>query len=391
MNTYGSPIAPKTILVIPFDLLAHYLRCIELVRRYQGAEVFFASSQKYNSLVRQAGHSVVQIEKFNTEQVMACTAKFDFSWLNKNDIECTFLSQAGMMEKLRPDLVIGDTAPTLKMAAEYAGVPYLALMNGYMSRYYACARSLSQTHPAYKILSVFPRLITTPVVRLAERISFRLVHLPFRQLRKKYKLRYVSDYLREIEGDENLICDEEYLFPQNRLPENYRVIGPLIYDGFQQDEEWLRQLPAGKKIILVCMGSSGSWEPLSFMSSADYADITIITAGDAKCIITGGHVLSKSFISLDSVLPHCSMLICHGGNGTIYHGLRHKVPILCLTSHFEQEWNVQRLETLNLGWRINSNPKSFIDACLHPIRQTKGIPDQAESGQVRLKLQNGTA
>ena len=42
-------------------------------------------------------------------------------------------------------------------------------------------------------------------------------------------------------------------------------------------------------------------------------------------------------------------MICHGGNGTIYNALANKIPVLCLPSHPEQHWNVQRVLKLGYG------------------------------------------
>lgn len=366
MNGSGNK-APEKILVFPFDLQSHYLRCIELARRYPAAEILFASSEKYDPFVQKAGYNSFKVEHFDAATVMRCAEKFDFSWLNKKDIGRVFLSQAGAIKTLGPQLVIGDTSPALKMAAEYNKVPYTVLMNGYMSRYYVHTRGLPCSHPGHGLLSKLPPMLRNSIIRLAEKLAFRGVHKPFRQLRKQYGLKPVPDYMREMEGDENLLCDEDFLFPQRALPLNYQLIGPLIYDTGEDEAELLKRISPEKKVILVCMGSSGNWEALRFLSSPRYSGFTIITAGDREGVIKGEHVIARSFVSLNRVLPHCALLICHGGNGTIYHGLRHKVPLLCLTSHFEQEWNVQRLEALHLGVWINSEPEAVFESYLERV------------------------
>ena len=55
-----------------------------------------------------------------------------------------------------------------------------------------------------------------------------------------------------------------------------------------------------------------------------------------------------------AVLNHVDLMICHGGNGTIYQALAQGVPILGLTSIFEQEWNMNRVEELGLGEYLSS-------------------------------------
>ncbi|MBA3649296.1 MAG: hypothetical protein H0W62_12230 [Chitinophagales bacterium] len=89
------------------------------------------------------------------------------------------------------------------------------------------------------------------------------------------------------------------------------------------------------------------------MNHRDYAGYTIITAGDKNRILNGTHIISYDFINIDEVLTIADVMICHGGNGTIYHGLGKGVYMLCLTSHFEQEWNVQALERIGYGKSMN--------------------------------------
>jgi UDP:flavonoid glycosyltransferase YjiC (YdhE family) len=344
--------------------MSHYLRCLELAKQYPNSEILFSSSLKYSNYIEKEGYNTFYVEDFDPDVVMECAAKFDFSWLNFKDIQRVFLSQVEVIKELKPDLVIGDTSPTLKMAAEFTGVPYVALMNGYMSKHYKNVRALSKTHPGNVHLSKLPPKVSKQIIKFAEAISFRIVHKPFKKVRRMYELKRVSNYINEMEGDENMICDHEYLFPQNNLPSHYKIIGPLMYKTFREESELLSQIDPNKKTICVCMGSSGNWEKLSFLSSNKYSEYNIITAGDLQKKISGDHVINKDFIALESVLPHCALLICHGGNGTIYHGIENKIPTLCLTNHFEQEWNVQQLEALKLGICIDDDPEEKIDTYL---------------------------
>lgn len=355
----------ERILIFPFDLLSHYTRCIELAKRYTGASIVFATSKRYNHLVLNAGYQLINVETFNPDRVMKCAERFNFSWLNEADIERVFLSQVSAIKELKPTLVIGDMAPTLKMAAEYVGVSCTTLMNGYMSPYYQNVRMPPKTHPVYRYLAVLPPML----IQFGEQLSFYMLHAPFRRLRTKYKLSNVGTYLLEFEGDTNLICDDASLFPQKELPDHYKFIGPLIYDAGSEGISILDNIPQGKKIIFVSMGSSGNWAPLRFLSMPQYSNFVVVTAGDTHKIITGSHVLSQPFISLKHILPRVALLICHGGNGTIYQALRYNVPMLCYTSHFEQEWNVQRLEALKLSKRINRHPQKLIDDFLRKLEE----------------------
>lgn len=345
----------EKILVFPFDLMSHYLRCIVLAKRYSDHNVLFAHSKNYDHFVNEAGFKSFKVHGFDTSHAIKCAAKFDFSWLNKNDIERVFLAQVEIIKTLKPKIVIGDANPTLKMAAEYCGVRYIALMNGYMTRSYARTRKLPSTHPAVDHLSKLPPRFGEKIIQFAEKIAMRSVHKPFKQLRSKYRLKRERNYLSEMEGDENLICDDEKLFPQKDMPLNYKFIGPLLYEPSTIDKLYFDDDAAKKPRICVSMGSTGSWEKLSFLSNREYEHYHIITLGDNQSYIRGKHVQALRFANFDSILPHCHFLICHGGNGTTYQGIKHGIKMICVPDHFEQEWNIQGIEALGYGTGLYSN------------------------------------
>jgi UDP:flavonoid glycosyltransferase YjiC (YdhE family) len=351
----------KKILIFPFNLLSHYLRCIVLAAEYKEYEVLFAYSKEYEAFVKKAGYKMFDVENFDAIEVVALASKFNFSWLNKKNSERIFLSQVKIIGEHQPDFVIGDASPTLKMAAEYAGVKYVALMNAYMSKYYDGYRALSRTHFMYNYLNALPDSLSVLITKAAEKISFKIVHRSFKRLRKKYQLKYVSDYLSEQEGDENLICDSTDLFPLKRLPANYKQVGSLLYLFDEREDSFLDTLDKNKPTICICLGSSGNSTALNFLSSKEYEKYNIIIVGEQNISMLSKHLYYKRFVNLDEILPRCLFLICHGGNGTVYMALKHHIYMLCLTNHFEQEWNVHQLEKNNFGISINENTKEKID------------------------------
>jgi len=341
----------KTILIFPFNLLSHYLRCLVLADSYDKNEynILFLSSSVYDGFVRKNGYQTFNCDQFDSSHVMDCAARFDFSWLNEQRLEDIFLSQVAVIHALKADIVIGDMAPSLKMAAEFTNTKYLCLMNGYMSRYYAITRKVPRAHRARKYLQVLPEILADSITDIAEKITFRLIHAPFKKLRKKYALSVQQDYIAEMEGDSNLICDLPELFPQRRLPANYAYAGPLVYNFGEESMLWLDEIAAGTTMICVSMGSTGDWEKLKFLNDPYYARYTIITAGDVHQVLSAPHIISRNFVNLPKLLHKASLMICHGGNGTIYPALLSNVYMFCVSSHFEQEWNMNALEKKGYG------------------------------------------
>lgn len=341
----------QRILFFPFNLLSHYLRCLVLADSYDKAkyEIRFLSSDKYNGFVEAQGYKVFSCATFDADFVMKCTTDFSFEWLNEKDLERVLIGQVKCINAMMADIVIGDVAPTLRMAAELSGVRHINLVNGYMTRYYASTRKIPKKHKAYELMQQLPTRFAEMLTTVGERLAFRKIQAPFNSLRKKYNLPAVKDYLQELEGNENLICDMPELFPQKFLPPAYRFIGPLVYHYPEDQGEWQNQVISDKPVICVCMGSTGDWEQLRFLNDPYYGRYTIVAAGDKMRVLSADHIIKRDFINLNQVLEKSSLMICHGGNGTIYTGILSRVFMLCLASHFEQEYNIEALERNGYG------------------------------------------
>lgn len=337
------------LLVFPFNYLSHYLRCLVLARYLKPYfEIIFAYSEQYISFISKEGFKVFPCSSFNAEEVLSNVKDFDFSWLNQQDLEAVFSGQISAIKKYQPAAVLGDAMPTLKMAAEYTGVPYLSLLNGYMTKYYSDVRSISETHPVSGYIKNLPPFLKNKLTVLGESFAFRTIHKPFKKLRSKYGLRPAHTYLDELEGDYNLICDSVYLFPQKKMPENYILITPLIYDGGSRSDVSTK-LDRSKKTIFISMGSTGDWKALSSLNHPCFCRYNVITAGDQQGVLNALHIIRTGFISPAEVLPFTDLVICHGGNGTVYQVLSYGLPLLCKPVHFEQEWNVHALEKKGLA------------------------------------------
>jgi UDP:flavonoid glycosyltransferase YjiC (YdhE family) len=366
----------KIILFFPFNLLSHYLRCIVLAKTYDANThtIYFISSDEYNHFVLKNGYQVFHAKQFNATSVMQCSRNFDFSWLNHHDLEEVMLDQIRVIRNLKASLVIGDMAPSLKMAATLTAVHHISLLNAYMTPYYDHTRKLSRRHMAYPLMRVLPETVQDIFTTLGEKLAFQRIQKNFNHVRKKHGLTPIDDYLHENEGDETFICDSPTVFPLKSLPKNYKVIGPLFYDTPAMAEQPLDEAIGERQVICVCMGSTGDWESLRFLNDAYYAKYAVVTTGDTKQVLSASHIIPFTFLNLDQLLQKCFLMICHGGNGTIYTGIKNEVFMLCLPSHFEQEWNITALEKTGRGqsadqltpsqWKIEINKHAVSTAMM---------------------------
>lgn len=350
MTKTGEKEHKPVLLIFPFGLLSHYLRCLTLAKYLRkDFHILFAYDEKFIDFIAREDFQTFSCLALNADAVLQSVKNFDFSWINERSLEPVYLDQVRVISLLNPAAVLGDTSPTLKMAAEKTGVMYVSLMNGYMSKYYSISRKMSRTHPLSKFLKYVPVYIVDALTQKGEALTFFSVHNTFKKIRRKHLLSFKKYYLDELEGDLNLVCDLQDLFPQRDLPSNYRQIAPLYYDSDDASGAVTDKLDSNKKTIFVSMGSSGDWEKVGFLNDPGFGIYNIITAADKDNILHAGHIIKMRFVYVHELFPATDLVICHGGNGTIYQALLYGIPLLCSTSHFEQEWNVDALERLNIG------------------------------------------
>jgi UDP:flavonoid glycosyltransferase YjiC (YdhE family) len=152
-----------------------------------------------------------------------------------------------------------------------------------------------------------------------------------------------------MEGDINLLCDLPDLFPQKKLPLNYYFTAPLYYQARASRDDIIDKLDKSKKTLFISMGSTGDWQKAAFLNHPYFNAYNIVTAGDTSRVINGEHVISEVFVDIHTLHRNIDLVICHGGNGTIYQALSYGIPLLCISNHFEQEWNVYAIEKNRLG------------------------------------------
>ncbi len=380
--------AKRTILVFPFPLLAHYLRLAELLIPIKNDhEILFAGGTSAARYVEELGFSTFPCANFDPDHVLRAAQRFDFSWLDEQSLRRTLEAQISAVETFRPQLIISDAAQTARIAAETTSTPHLALVNSYMTRYSLVPRGVPQTHPARKYQEKVPPGIFQQITRIAEAVSMWRVHRPFRRLRREFKVPACGSYLDEFLGDVTALCDSERIFPVSKLPHNLHVIGPIYYSG-RASEVTRLLLPNNRKIIYVTMGSSGVWEGIRLLDDPKFSDFVVVVSGRASEQLKGSHVIRSEFIDPNEILPRASLVICHGGNGTLYQALAHGVPTLVRPTIFEQEWNVARFEELGLVRRIAREPTSdeFLQLINETIADTEyRVRLKAEARTIRLE------
>ncbi len=352
----------QTILICPFDLMSHYLRCIELAKSLKEKyTIYFLSSVSYNSYVTEAGFEIVEMPEKVYSNVVEKSKDFDFSWINPKDVRASIHHLIDVINNYKPDLVIFDTFFGAKAACEYCHIPSVSVLNAYVSKHYDDIRPLPENHKAVQYKSKLNEKSWKFILTHAEKIQMHVVHRPFRKIRKELYLKRYSSILDELQGDFNIICDDTALFPlKTNLPGNFYVCGPVIFNSVANNEDLKKLLSdnAERKTIFVSLGSSGNSNNIQFFDHEFFDRFNIVISGHSMDI-NSGNKYYRRFVNFKSIHQFVDLTVCHGGNGTIYQSLAAGIPVLSVPFIFEQGWNAYRVEKMKLG--LSHNPKNGID------------------------------
>lgn len=370
----------KKILFFPFPLLSHTLRCLNIAGSLSGYSVTIASTPDLKSLILDKGFHFEECRCFNREKVLDSARHFNFNWINSGSVEEVFLAQVELIKKVKPDIIISDAWISTKMAAEFTSIPFISLQNAYLSRFYKSAKIIPGAFPLRRFL---PNPLLVPFMAMGEKIVMKIVHKPFKKLRKKYQLKNITSLTSEFEGDKTLLCDLENIFPQHKLPDSYSWIGPLFHKENKSETEVISKLDRRKKTIVLTLGSSGGKASVSFLNTEEFSRYNVVVAGNVFSNPLN-HVIQREFINLASILPECDLLVCHGGNGTVYLGLEAGVPVVTFPVFFEQEWCVQGFVGAGLVKTFPANSSSVkIKTCIEDILEEKVVIDNGVQSEIR--------
>jgi UDP:flavonoid glycosyltransferase YjiC (YdhE family) len=375
------------VMVFPYGQLSHYLRCLTLMKRLRDHFRFIICANKnYQPLIDDEGFTSFECNSPDPDSINHEVQQFNFEWLAERYMEPVLESQINAIQTYKPEAVLGDAIFTLRAAAEYTNTPFLSLLNGYMSKYGLTTRSIPSAIPGSDLVHQLPEGFRNYLISKAEYFTFRRVHKPLRNLRRAFNLPPTEMLLDELEGDYNLICDSNHLFPQDILPNNYRFVGPLIYERSAPIRSRLSRTK-GRKQILLSVGSTNDYGKLGFLNDAvfDFADY--IVTGDSNRMLYAPHFRHINWYDHSSLLPQIDLFICHGGNGTVYQALVYGIPVLAKTNHFEQQWNMQGVKRLELGDLLdNKDGTEALVAIQHWINQKSSVKFQLTARRLNAEI-----
>jgi UDP:flavonoid glycosyltransferase YjiC (YdhE family) len=353
------------ILALPYgEAVAHVTRLLEVARVLRdrdGVETVFAGAGKALDLVRSDGFEV----RFLPEPSLAKVAQA----LRRNALReihgtaeqiAAFVDAEGdLIRVLAPDLVLCDNRPSARISCALAGVPHAVIINAHATRFARTPLApVGFRYGGMGGMTVFCRAVNG-LLRRMDRIAMGLVTSRLNQVTRSRGLRNLDPYAWHEGRNLTCLADLPEFTPVRGLPPDVRFVGPITWRAGLPAPSCLEAFRRCTTRVYLTLGSGGLPACGALLKDLGRDGIAVLMAAgellpQCQDLSATGVLFVEKYLDGDRMLPHCHLMVCHGGNGSIYQALRHGVPIVAMPWHMEQEYNARRVEQIGVGLRIGA-------------------------------------
>ena len=345
----------KRILIIPSSIgLSHLTRLVLIALELQnnGAEIAFAFKEN-NQIFKHYDFQFFPV----SDAVVTDFNSNVFATFTPSLIEQCVKDEIKAIETFKPDAIIGDFRLTAAISSQITGIPYISVVNGYMTDYFNPVDvmiSKEEQPLKHKAASIVSKAIQS-----AQRLNLAT---NFRTVAQKYNLKNLVSLYDFLTGDLNLIADlPEFCYLEN-LPQNFRYIGALIWEGFNHTvPDYLKNINNSKQLIYATTGNTGKEKLIQLVVDAfgnDNSYEVILTTGafihpDTVPSISNIHV--AKFIPGSEIIKQSQVVIHCGGNGTTYQALFQGIPAVVIPFNNDQNINAWLIKKHKLGLPLSAS------------------------------------
>lgn len=347
----------KILFVAEAVTLAHVGRALALAQtldplRY---DVHFACADGYAFCFKDGVFTHWRIDSISSEQFLNALAAgkpvYDTATLAsyvEDDLR--------LFDAVRPDLIIGDFRLSLSVSARLAKVPYAALINAYWSPFVR----QHYTVPNIPLTRALPIGIANALFRRARPIAFALHSVPLNRVRRRHGLPGLGIDLRRVytDADQVLYADVPDMFAPINMPASHAYLGPVNWSPPIATPAWWDELPTGRPVVYVTLGSSGQGRLLPLVLDALAGlPITVIaaTAGNIRLDDVPANAYVADFLAGEAAAARSSLVICNGGSPTSHQALAAGVPVLGICSNLDQFLNMHGVIAAGAGTMLRAD------------------------------------
>ncbi len=365
----------KILVVASPNSLSHILKAKSIGKNLadNGHELHYATTPKYAHCFINRFHPIPDIQETDLSPFPT------FNWYSNEDkIQGCIKSEFNLIQQIKPDLIIGIFRFTTKTAAQLASIPFYSVASGCimpnqkatLGFYNGEENSQSQRY----YLKCFNEFATHKLNK---------VH-------KSFGHPYSRNILDQLVGDMTFFWDfTDFYEPAADYPHQH--IGPIDVSNLIGSHSKFAEIEkCSLPKVLVSLGTCN--DNPSFIERITNI---LLKMGFAVIICTGKstwvgekfigdpRVFSYQFLPFKKTLDFCDLVVCHGGQLTLFEAFEKKIPALIFPFHPEQAQNGVCAESINCGKRIvnstvfSGDPEVYVQRFM-----------QLTDGEIKEKIHN---
>lgn len=348
--------------------LAHAARPIVLANSLAGLNynMVMACDDRYQRFMTDQPWKTLPLHSISSQRFLRSLARgtpvYDRATLRRYVAE-----DIALIERVKPDLIVGDFRLSLGVSARLVGIPYATITNAYWSPY---SRDRSFPLPVLPFTRCLPLSMAQTLFDSVRQRAFGLHCRALNQTRAEYGFSSFGRDLRlaYTDADYTLYADAPVMFPLEPLPPHHLFLGPILWSPPVPAPDWWHALPSEQAIVYVTLGSSGSSRLMRMvMDSLADQPVTVIasTAGAPIPRTLARNVHVAHYLPGTEAAARASLVICNGGSPTSQQALACGVPVLGIASNMDQFMNMAAVVRAGAGEVMRADRVSA-----HSIRAT---------------------
>lgn len=355
-STHSQTRKTRILLIAEAVTLAHVARPAVLATALDQSlyEVFFAVDPRYNDLFPELSGFRHNLWSIGSEQFLDSLARGKRLY-SSEVLERYLHDDLELIERIKPDLIIGDFRLSLSVSARLKNTPYAAISNTYWTTHSNNAYTVPQL-PMTRMLGIG---LSQVLFNLSRPLVFSAHCIPLNKLRKKYGLASLGHDLRAVysDADHLWLADMAEYFPTSPTAKNAHYLGPLPWSPRNRIPPWWDELDEDKPIVYVTLGSSGQVSLLPVVLEAlATLPLTVIavTAGRTQLSSVPDNVFISNYLPGDKAAARASLMICNGGSLSTYQAIQGGTPVIGIVGNLDQHLNMGYLASSGIGESLRS-------------------------------------
>lgn len=369
--------------------LAHIIRPLSLIR--------LLDPNKYEIAVASAAHTQKLFQEFqNRFHVITCQTSDSFkqalakgtSFVDENLLRQQVKEDLALIDKLQPDIVVGDFRLSLNISARKAKKPYLNLTNLHWATF------TSKQLPTPDIPPM--RLLGYPLANFIFQnfISHLLPFIlkshakGFNKICQEYTVpTYEKITDAYIDGDLVGLCDISQ--PHVRLNSNYVFLGPICGDSSAQLPAWFAELTSEKNTqqpkLYFNLGSSGDHsildKILTEIESLNFQTIVGAPPDQIQALQSKYPAIHwSSNLPGSKICQWADIIIFNGGSPSAHQALLEGKPVIGITTNPDQVLNMNLLENFSFV-------RNYRNWNLKPTELKQALIDMTQDPEIKKAAQ----